>query len=536
MYAIHATARWAVVPLLLCAGIASAAPLAFTDVYAVKVDNAAGIALNLLANDQGTVGLKVTAINGTSLTGSAQDIAVTGGTVRIAADGATRFVPDGTTLGTSSFSYAVTDTSGTTPDGQVKIYKLAQSLSPDLSTALQDTTQSGSIWSNDPNNTTESASFSVSEYTIAGVAGPQSPGTPVAIPAVGSITLQTTGAWSFTPLSGYVGAVPQITYTVKRSVSTTGYTTAVDDNNQPVNADPHYWLNSVTGLNPNTYAPRTTPGLVSNHPWQPSHFSGGRVISSQHASRITDQLGNFDYGTAFVLPEGVDLSTATTVLRVGTDDFATLLFKANGVSVTPAWTSGTPTGYVTLDNSIPGALQTGFNQLSLQVNNTTGWHGLVVFSFITKYDDVRNSTLDISVTPVNAQPVAVDDSFSTAIDTPITITAASLLGNDSDPNGDTLTVTAVQNPLHGSVSLNGTNIVFMPDAGFSGTASFTYTISDVQGATATATVTITIPSVPVNPGTSTPAPVPLGGAGVAALMTALLAAMAGWRLRQRRRV
>ena len=129
-------ARWAAIPaLLLCAGIASAAPLAYTDVYSVKVDNTAGVALNLLANDQGTAPLTLTAINGTTLTGSAQDIAVTGGVVRVAAGGAISFVPDGSAIGTSSFSYTVTDSTGTTAYNQMLSQARAQSVARALQTS-----------------------------------------------------------------------------------------------------------------------------------------------------------------------------------------------------------------------------------------------------------------------------------------------------------------------------------------------------------------------------------------------------------------
>ena len=535
-------ARWALPVVLLWSGIAAATPLAYTDVVAVKVDNTAGVALNLLANDEGTAPMSVTAINGTALTGNAQDIAVTGGLVRVTAGGAMTFVPDGSSLGTNSFSYAVTDATGTTPDGQVKVFLQAQSLTADTSSALQDTVQSGNIWSNDPNATTESASLTLTGYTIADITGTQALGTPVTIAGVGDFSLQATGAWTFTPVTGYSGAVPQITYTAKRTVSTTGYTTAVDDSNQPVTADPHYWLNSVTGLVPVNAPPRTTPGYIGNHPWQSSFFGGGRPISSQNAGFITSQQGDFTYGTAFNLPEGVDPSTATAVLSLGSDDFASMDFKANSNAVAMALIGNTPTGTVKLDNSTPGALQAGLNQLSMLVKNTTGWHALVVFSFTLNYDDVRTSTLDIKVTPVNAPPVAVNDSFTTAMDTPLTMTAASLLGNDSDPNGDTLTITSVQSPVNGAVSLSGGNVVFTPATGFTGTATYTYTINDGHGGTATATVTITIPVSPGSPGglgtggTASPAPIPVGGAGFAALATALLAGMAGWRLRQRRRV
>ena len=78
----------------------------------------------------------------------------------------------------------------------------------------------------------------------------------------------------------------------------------------------------------------------------------------------------------------------------------------------------------------------------------------------------------------------------------ISIDPSVLLQNDSDPDGDTLTVTAVAGATHGSVSLVNGQIVFVPEADYSGQASFTYTVSDGHGGTDTATVTLNI--TPVN--------------------------------------
>ena len=72
-----------------------------------------------------------------------------------------------------------------------------------------------------------------------------------------------------------------------------------------------------------------------------------------------------------------------------------------------------------------------------------------------------------------------------------------VLGNDSDPNGDPLTVTTVSDPANGGTVINpdGT-VTYTPDKDFNGTDSFTYTISDGNGGTDTATVTVTV--IPVN--------------------------------------
>ena len=110
------------------------------------------------------------------------------------------------------------------------------------------------------------------------------------------------------------------------------------------------------------------------------------------------------------------------------------------------------------------------------------------------HEGISTATISITVTPVNDPPVAVDDSALTDEDTSVNIP---VLRNDSDVDGDTLTVTGVTQGTHGSVTLNldGT-LNYTPNANFNGTDSFTYTVSDGPGATATATVTVTV--TPVN--------------------------------------
>jgi hypothetical protein len=85
--------------------------------------------------------------------------------------------------------------------------------------------------------------------------------------------------------------------------------------------------------------------------------------------------------------------------------------------------------------------------------------------------------------------VAVDDSDTTPADTSVTI---DVLDNDSDKDGDTLTVDTVTQGTNGSVTNNGDDVTYTPDPYFYGIDSFTYTISDGNGGTDTATVTVTV--------------------------------------------
>lgn len=95
----------------------------------------------------------------------------------------------------------------------------------------------------------------------------------------------------------------------------------------------------------------------------------------------------------------------------------------------------------------------------------------------------------------NAAPVAANDSgFSTGTDTPITIQASTLLANDNDADGDPISISGASGAVNGSVSFDSQSqtITFTPAAGYSGPASFNYSIADGQGGTASAQVSLSV--------------------------------------------
>ncbi len=98
--------------------------------------------------------------------------------------------------------------------------------------------------------------------------------------------------------------------------------------------------------------------------------------------------------------------------------------------------------------------------------------------------------------PNNRPPVAVNDTLSATEDTTASYTATQLLGNDSDPDNDSIFIASVTRGVGGDVTLNpdGT-VTFTPDPNFNGTATFTYTVSDGNLLSAPATVTITVAAV-----------------------------------------
>ncbi|AEG93382.1 Ig-like domain-containing protein [Ramlibacter tataouinensis] len=104
--------------------------------------------------------------------------------------------------------------------------------------------------------------------------------------------------------------------------------------------------------------------------------------------------------------------------------------------------------------------------------------------------------ISFNVSAVNDTPVAGADLLApTQEDQAVTIPAATLLANDSDADGQALTLTSVQNAVGGTVALVGGNVVFTPTADYHGPASFTYTVSDGQGGSTTATVSLAVTAV-----------------------------------------
>ncbi|MBK7890751.1 MAG: DUF2341 domain-containing protein [Bdellovibrionales bacterium] len=88
---------------------------------------------------------------------------------------------------------------------------------------------------------------------------------------------------------------------------------------------------------------------------------------------------------------------------------------------------------------------------------------------------------------VLSPPDAVDDSINVTNFSAVTIP---VLANDTDANGDTLTITSFTAPSAGTAVRVGQTIRYTPTQDFPATDSFTYTISDGRGGTDTATVTV----------------------------------------------
>ena len=122
------------------------------------------------------------------------------------------------------------------------------------------------------------------------------------------------------------------------------------------------------------------------------------------------------------------------------------------------------------------------------------YNGADSFTFIANdgQADSTPATVKLAIIPVNDAPVAKDDAISLDEDTNITIEP---LTNDTDVDGDTLSIKSFTQPKHGTLTQKENTLVYAPNKDYNGEDSFGYTLTD-GNATAKANITLTI--TPVN--------------------------------------
>jgi len=129
--------------------------------------------------------------------------------------------------------------------------------------------------------------------------------------------------------------------------------------------------------------------------------------------------------------------------------------------------------------------------------NGDGFDDLIIAAYFADPNGITDAGQSYVVfgrasTPTNQPPVANTDSATTAQNTAVTLEASTLLANDTDANGDSLSLTGVSNPVNGSVTFSNGNVIFTPSTNFTGNASFDYSISDGFGGTSSANVSVAV--------------------------------------------
>lgn len=120
---------------------------------------------------------------------------------------------------------------------------------------------------------------------------------------------------------------------------------------------------------------------------------------------------------------------------------------------------------------------------------------IVTYRIINEDGLSATAKVEIDVIRGEDSPVTTDDSFRTDEDVPLVLSELVLLANDTDPDGHSFVLTSVGDAVGGTVSREGGNVIFTPDADWNGVGSYSYTVTDVTGLTDKATVTVTVDPV-----------------------------------------
>jgi len=162
----------------------------------------------------------------------------------------------------------------------------------------------------------------------------------------------------------------------------------------------------------------------------------------------------------------------------------------SGVVVDGSWSNGT-NGASSCTTDVSGNctvtkqnLKNNVSSVSFSVNNLS----LSGYTYDSGANLVSSMVTVLKPEP-NLLPQAVDDSYSTLVDTPLT---ENVMTNDTA--GEAPTVVTVWDTATNGTVVGGADggFTYTPDTGFNGTDTFTYTITDASGDSASATVTVTV--------------------------------------------
>ena len=425
------------------------------------------------------------------------------GSVTLASDGSFTYTPAANFAGSDSFTYTASDGTAVSNVATVTVTVTGVNDAPvavdDSATTAEETPVSGSVLTND----TDVDGATTLTATL------------VSSPANGIVTLGSDGSFTYTPAANFHGPA-SFTYTasdgtaVSNVATVTVTVTAVNDGPVAVND---------TTTTPEDTA--VTIAVLSND----SDVDGDplavtRIVGPPFGSAVINPDGTITY-TPAPNYSGGDILIYTVSDGHGANATATVIVMITGVNDAPVAVddaastleeravSGTVLGNdtdaddgatlaATLVSSPANGIVTLASDGSFTYTPAANFHGTDSFAYTASDGRALSNaaTVTITVTAVNDAPVAVNDTATTAEDTAVSV---AVLPNDSDLDGDTVTVASAGTAAHGTAAVNpdGT-ITYAPAANYHGADTFSYTVGDGHGGTATATVSVTV--TPTNDG------------------------------------
>jgi len=414
------------------------------------------------------------------------------GTVTIV-NGKAVYTPDEDFVGTDTFTYAVSDGNSGLATGTVTVTVNPVNDAPvafdDVATTDEDTPVVIDVLANDDDVDGDT-------LTIVSVTEGQN----------GTVVIEN-GQVKYTPDAEFNG-VDTFTYTISDGTEThTGTVTVTVNpvNDAPVAGNYEVSTQEDTSINVDVLSNTSDPDgdtvtLLSVN--NPSHGTvqivNGQVLytpdldyngNDEFTYVVSDGNGGTDTGTVYVIVTPVnDAPVANDDFAITDEDVPVTIdvldndFDVDGDTI--------QIDFVTNGNH--GTTQVVNGEVVYTPNpNFFGTDTFTTYVITDGQGGSAQAMVEVTVNPVNDDPVAVDDSAFTSEDTAVSV---DVVGNDTDIEGDTLSLESVTDGANGTVTIVNGEAVYTPNQGFSGTDTFTYVVSDGNGGTDTGTVTVEVVS------------------------------------------
>nr|WP_290222797.1 tandem-95 repeat protein [Trichocoleus desertorum] len=463
------------------------APIARNDSRTINEDNAA-ILINVIANDTDVDRDPLTIVSFTD---------ATRGTLTDNANGTFSYQPNANANGTDSFTYIIDDGQGGSASATVNIIITSINDAPlavnDSLTLDEDTTGSINVIAND---TDADSTFSVLSFTQA---------------ARGTVRNLSNGNFSYQPLTNFNGS-DSFTYTIRDAAGATATATVSvgvnSINDAPIARNDSRTINEDNAaILINVIANDTD---VDRDPLT--------IVSFTDATRgtLTDNAnGTFSYqpnananGTdsfTYIIDDGQGGSASATVNIIITsindaplavNDSLTLDEDTTGsINVIANDTDADSTFSVLSFTQAARGTVRNLSNGNFSYQPLTNFNGSDSFTYTIRdaAGATATATVSVGVNSINDAPIARNDTLSLNEDA--AVTPINILANDTDADGDTLTVISFTETTKGALTFNNGAFSYQPNANANGTDSFTYIIDDGQGGSASATVNIVIRSL-----------------------------------------
>jgi VCBS repeat-containing protein len=430
------------------------------------------------------------------------------GTVAFGADGSFTYTPSLHFNGVDSFTYQATDGTLTSGMATVTITVLAVNDAPEATGEAFTATEDAPLVIAAPGLLTNDVDVDGNATLAVAFTAPQH----------GTLNAGGTGGFTYAPAAGFTGD-DSFTYRVSDGFATSGIVTATITvspvNDAPVAVNDEYSTpvgqTLLVGL----------PGVLENDQDEDGdQLTASIAVGPSHGSLAMSTNGSFLYTPSagfhgidsftYAAKDGTLSSTAVVRIEVNssplagndsyeTDEDSPLNVLVPGVLQNDSDPDSDSFTAELLTDPAHGTVFLGSDG-SFTYLPSANFHGTDSFHY-RALDGFGGAslagTVTITVRPLNDAPAAVGDQYVTDEDEDLIKSAGEGLQlNDSDVDGDTLTVVLGQFPTHGDVTVSDDGaLTYVPSANFHGVDSFTYRLTDGLVSSGVATVTITVNSV-----------------------------------------